>query len=76
MYGVSNQNFKDILEMERIAFKPGRESVIGRALLERATGCILLDAQTDPEYRLTKLQKLGRLSHLDWRTLVAPRGPR
>jgi GAF domain-containing protein len=60
-YGVSTE-VKD--EMECIAFKPGRESVIGRALLERATVQIL-DAQTDPEYRLTKLQKLG-----GFRTLI------
>jgi GAF domain-containing protein len=35
-------------ELERTPFKPGRESVTGRALLERATVQIL-DAQTDPE---------------------------
>ena len=46
--------------MERTPLKPGRESTIGRALLERATVQIL-DAQTDPEYKLTKIQKLGGL---------------
>jgi GAF domain-containing protein/CheY-like chemotaxis protein len=41
-----------------LEFKPGRESVTGRALLERATVHIL-DAQTDPEYKLTRIQKVG-----------------
>src|SRR4029077_20078540 len=45
-------------EMERIPFKPGRESVTGRALLERTTVQIG-DAQTDPEYKLSKAQRLG-----------------
>jgi GAF domain-containing protein/CheY-like chemotaxis protein len=45
-------------EFQRVPFKPGRESVTGRALAERVTVQIL-DAQTDPEYRLSTLQKLG-----------------
>jgi GAF domain-containing protein len=45
-------------ELERTPFKPGRESVTGRALLQCATVQIL-DAQTDPEYKLSKAQKLG-----------------
>ncbi|WFU39046.1 adenylate/guanylate cyclase domain-containing protein [Bradyrhizobium sp. CB82] len=45
-------------ELERIPFEPGRESVTGRALLERTTVQIL-DAQTDPEYKLSKAQRLG-----------------
>ena len=45
-------------EMERIPFKPGRESVTGRALLERTTVQIG-DAQTDPEYKLSKARRLG-----------------
>src|SRR5262245_61659014 len=45
-------------ELERIPIKAGREGVIGRALLERKTVHIL-DAQTDPEYKLTKARKLG-----------------
>ena len=45
-------------ELERISFKPGRESVTGRALLERNTVQIL-DAQIDPEYKLSKAQRLG-----------------
>ena len=45
-------------EFAKWEFKPGRESVTGRALLERATVHIL-DAQTDPEYKLTKLQEVG-----------------
>jgi transcriptional regulator with GAF, ATPase, and Fis domain len=45
-------------ELERIPFQPGPESVTGRALLERTTVHIL-DAQTDPDYKLSKVQKLG-----------------
>jgi two-component system NtrC family sensor kinase len=45
-------------EMDQIPFKPGRESVTSRALLERTTVHIL-DAQTDPEYKLSKMQRLG-----------------
>src|SRR5207249_3665541 len=45
-------------EFAGLEFKPGRESVTGRALLERATVHIL-DAQTDPEYKLTRIQKVG-----------------
>jgi GAF domain-containing protein len=45
-------------ELKRIPFKPGRDSVTGRALLARTT-VQLLDAQNDPEYKLTKAQKLG-----------------
>jgi two-component system, NtrC family, sensor kinase len=45
-------------ELERTPFRAGRDSVIGRVLLERAT-VHLLDAQTDPEYKLAKVQKLG-----------------
>ena len=56
-YGFSTE-LKEM--MERTPLKPGRESTIGRALLERATVQIL-DAQTDPEYKLTKIQKLGGL---------------
>ena len=51
--------------MERTPFKPGRESVTGRALLQCATVQIL-DAQTDPEYKLSKAQKLG-----GYRTMIA-----
>jgi signal transduction histidine kinase len=54
-YGFSTE-LKEM--MERTPLKPGRESAIGRALLERATVQIL-DAQTDPEYKLTRIQKLG-----------------
>jgi GAF domain-containing protein/CheY-like chemotaxis protein len=44
--------------MERTPFKPGRESVTSRALLECATVQIL-DAQTDPEYKLSNMQQIG-----------------
>jgi len=45
-------------EIERTPFRAGRDSMIGRVLLERAT-VHLLDAQTDPDYKLTKVLKLG-----------------
>jgi GAF domain-containing protein len=45
-------------EMERRPLKAERGSAIGRALLERATVHIL-DAQSDPEYKLVQAQKLG-----------------
>jgi GAF domain-containing protein len=45
-------------EFARMQIKPRREGVTARALLERATVQIL-DAQTDPEYKLSKLQKVG-----------------
>src|SRR5207302_3561513 len=46
-------------------FKPGRGSVISRALLER-TAVQVLDAQTDPEYKLSRAQKVG-----GYRTIIA-----
>jgi two-component system, NtrC family, sensor kinase len=61
-FGMSTE-LKD--ELERTPFKPGRGSVISRALLERTT-VQLLDAQTDPEYRLSKAQKVG-----GYRTIIA-----
>src|SRR3984893_15161531 len=54
-YGMSTE-LKE--ELERTPFKAGRESVIGRALLERAVVHIL-DTQTDPEYKRRTAQKLG-----------------
>jgi two-component system NtrC family sensor kinase len=54
-FGFSTE-LKD--EFARVQFKPGRESVTGRALLERRTVHIL-DVQTDPEYKMSKLQKVG-----------------
>jgi signal transduction histidine kinase len=59
-YGFSTE-FKE--ELERIPFRAGRDSVIGRVLLERATVHIL-DAQTDPEYKQAKAQRLGGLRTL------------
>jgi signal transduction histidine kinase len=61
-FGMSTE-LKD--ELERTPFKPGRGSVISRALLERTT-VQLLDAQTDPEYKLSKAQKVG-----GYRTVIA-----
>ena len=61
-FGMSTE-LKD--ELECTPFKPGRESVISRALLERAAVQVL-DAQTDPEYKLSKAQKLG-----GYRTIIA-----
>jgi GAF domain-containing protein len=54
-FGMSAE-LKD--ELERTPFKPGRGSVISRALLERATVQVL-DAQIDPEYKLSKARKVG-----------------
>ena len=54
-YGFSEELKKEI---ERTPFKPGRGSITARALLERKTVQIL-DAQTDPEYKLSKAQKIG-----------------
>ena len=45
-------------ELDRISFKPGRDSLTGRALFERTTVQIV-DAQTDPEYKMSELQRLG-----------------
>jgi signal transduction histidine kinase len=44
--------------MERVLWKAGRESAIGRVLLERAP-IHILDAATDPEYRMVEHQKIG-----------------
>jgi GAF domain-containing protein len=44
--------------VERTRWKAGRESAIGRVLLERAPVHIL-DAGVDPEYRMVELQKIG-----------------
>ena len=51
-------------ELERIRFKPGREGVTSRALLERKTVQIV-DATTDPEYKLSKL-----LSVSDYHSMI------
>ena len=48
--------FKDI--MERTPWKAGRESAIGRVLLERAP-IHILDAEIDPDYRMVEHQKIG-----------------
>ena len=52
-------------ELERIPFKTWPCSVTSRALLDRTTVQIV-DAQTDPEYRLSKAQKLG-----NYRSMIA-----
>src|SRR5256886_12100 len=54
-YGYSS-DLKDIVE--RTPWKAGRESAIGRVLLERAP-IHILDAATDPEYRMVEHQKVG-----------------
>jgi signal transduction histidine kinase len=54
-YGFSPA-LKDIVE--RTPWKAGRESAIGRVLLERAP-IHVLDASTDPEYRMVEMQKMG-----------------
>ena len=45
-------------EFERTPFKAGRESVTGRALLER-TAVHIPDVATDPEYQMATIRKLG-----------------
>ena len=54
-YGYSSA-LKDIVE--RTPWKAGRESVIGRVLLERAP-IHIRDVETDPEYRMVEIQKIG-----------------
>jgi signal transduction histidine kinase/putative methionine-R-sulfoxide reductase with GAF domain len=54
-YGYSSA-LKDIVE--RTPWKAGRESAIGRVLLERAA-IHILDAETDPDYRMVEHQKIG-----------------
>ena len=54
-YGFSSA-LKDMVE--RTPWKAGRESAIGRVLLERVP-IHILDAETDPEYRMVGMQKLG-----------------
>jgi signal transduction histidine kinase/putative methionine-R-sulfoxide reductase with GAF domain len=54
-YGFSSA-LKDIVE--RTPWKAGRESAIGRVLLERAP-IHVLDAGADPEYRMVEMQKIG-----------------
>jgi len=54
-YGYS-PDLKDIVE--RTPWKGGRESAIGRVLLERGPVHVL-DAGTDPEYRMVEMQKIG-----------------
>ena len=44
--------------LNRIPFEPGRDSLTGRVLLE-CTTVQIVDAQTDPEYHLSELQKVG-----------------
>jgi signal transduction histidine kinase/CheY-like chemotaxis protein/putative methionine-R-sulfoxide reductase with GAF domain len=54
-YGFSS-TLKDLVE--RTPWKAGRESAIGRVMLERAP-IHILDAATDPEYRMVEHQKVG-----------------
>jgi GAF domain-containing protein len=54
-YGFSPA-LKEIVE--RTPWKAGRESAIGRVLLERAP-IHILDAGTDPEYRMIEMQRIG-----------------
>src|SRR5262249_15986840 len=46
-------------QSERTRYTAGRQSAIGRALLERAP-IQILDAVTDPEYQLVEHQKIGQ----------------
>jgi signal transduction histidine kinase len=54
-YGLSPPH-KDLLD--RTPWKAGRESGIGRVLLERAP-IHIVDVTTDPEYRMVEIQKAG-----------------
>jgi signal transduction histidine kinase len=54
-YGFSPAH-KDLVD--RTPWKAGRESAIGRVLLERAP-IHIVDAATDPEYRMVEIQKAG-----------------
>jgi signal transduction histidine kinase/putative methionine-R-sulfoxide reductase with GAF domain len=54
-YGYSSA-LKDLVE--RTPWKAGRESAIGRVLLERAP-IHIADVATDPEYRMVEHQKVG-----------------
>jgi signal transduction histidine kinase len=55
-YGFSPA-LKDLVD--RTPWKAGRESAIGRVLLERAP-IHILDAETDPEYRMVEMQSVSR----------------
>ncbi len=54
-YGFSSA-LKEIVD--RTPWKAGRESAIGRVLLERAP-IHIADAASDPEYRMSEMQKVG-----------------
>jgi signal transduction histidine kinase len=54
-YGYSSA-LKEIVN--RTPWKAGRESAIGRVLLERAP-IHIVDVETDPEYRMVEIQKTG-----------------
>ena len=54
-YGMSPEV---MAELKRIPFKAGRDSVMGRALLERRAVQIV-DAQTDPDFKLATALKVG-----------------
>jgi len=45
--------------MQRVQMKAGRDSVIGRVLLERAP-IHIPDVETDPEYRQPEVQEIGQ----------------
>jgi len=54
-YGLSPAH-KDLVD--RTPWRAGRESAIGRVLLER-TPIHIVDVETDPEYRMFEIQKAG-----------------
>jgi signal transduction histidine kinase len=54
-YGYSSE-LKDIVD--RTPWKAGRESAIGRVLLERAP-IHIVDVEIDPDYRMVEIQKTG-----------------
>src|SRR6516164_1681150 len=61
-------------EHAHLEFKPERGSVTGRALLERATVHII-DAQTDPEYKLPNILELSGHHSMIGTPLLRERSP-
>jgi GAF domain-containing protein len=62
--GKDQERVKNKEYLESIDLEPGRGSIVGRALLERRTVQIH-DVQTDPDYKLSQVIKIG-----DYRTML------
>jgi two-component system, NtrC family, sensor kinase len=63
--GKSREQSENVRYLGSIGLVPGRGSIVGRALLERKTVQIP-DAQSDPEYELSEVVRIG-----DYRTQLA-----